>query len=163
MAGKFHYTVSANFCNVEADEMTTLNNKMRDMVNDPEFPVLLEQFCAVTTVDPAAVQKAVAAFANAMNAEVVATEPVAAPKPPPAPMQEAAPAAGGQGELEQDRYGNNYYYNHPNAPLTPDGRTAVLKDWTSKAGKHLKRWVDPLDGPRSHAYNGPKWDGDWAN
>lgn len=163
MAGKYHYTVSANYCNVEADDMATLNSKIRDMVNNEEFPVLLEQFSAVTKVNPAAMQQAVNAVTASMNAAVVPAEPVAAPKPPPAPMNEPAPAASSEGELEQDRYGNNYYYNLPNAPLTPDGRKAVLKDWTSKAGKHLKRWVDPLDGPRSHSHNGPKWDGDWAN
>jgi hypothetical protein len=162
MAGKYHYTVSANYCNVEADDIATLNEKMREMVNDIEFPVLLEQFTAVTKVGSVPTpQQAVANVQAAMPAQVVSQEPANAPKPPPSPMQETAGSP--EGEMETDRWGKKYYYNRPDAPLTPDGRKAVLKDWTSQAGKHLKRWVDPLDGPRSHAHNGPKWEGDWAN
>ena len=162
MAGKYHYTISANYCNVEADDITTLNAKMREMVNDQEFPVLLEQFTSVTKVGHSSVQQAVATVQESMGAQVVTQETVAAPKPPPAPMN-ATPAASGEGEVETDRWGKKFFYNAPNAPMTPDGRKAVLKDWVSQNGKHLRRWVDPLDGPRSHSYNGPKWEGDWAN
>lgn len=111
-------------------------------------------------------QEAVATVQASMGGQVIEQQPASAPKPPPAPMPAAAPApaeATSQGALEKDKWGNDYYYDLPNAPLTPDGRKAVMKDWVSQSGKRLKRWIDPLDGPRKHAHNGPKWEGDWAN
>lgn len=74
----------------------------------------------------------------------------------PTPVQvQAAPVAvseeyGGSGmEVQKDRWGNSYTYNHPDAPALPDGRGPyILKDWTTKSGDRKRAWVDPTAGPK---------------
>ena len=79
MAGKYHYTISANYSNVEADSVEELKSKLRDLINDPEMPVLLAQYHTVTRVDPLTVPQAVANVQAQMPAAVVTPTPAAAP------------------------------------------------------------------------------------
>lgn len=79
MAGKFHYTISANYSNVEADSVEELKGKLRDFINDPEVPLLLAQYHAVTRVDPITPTQAVANVQAQVPATVVAETPAVAP------------------------------------------------------------------------------------
>lgn len=89
--------------------------------------------------------------ANLIDAATSNLADIAAPVSAPAP-QPAAPAAApatGALDIQADRWGNNFTYNHPSAPDLPDGRGKyVMKQWTSREGKPLKAWMDPVKGPR---------------
>ena len=161
MAGSHAFSDSKNFAYVGADTPEELVEKLSHFNNTAGMEEQIARFASITA-SAESMNKAVAAVKEAMpgTTTVNPAPAAAAPKPPPAPMNEATSS---EGETETDRWGKKFVYNLPNAPMTPDGRRAVLKDWVSQGGKHLKRWVDPLDGPRSHNYQGPKWDGDWAN
>lgn len=81
----------------------------------------------------------------------------------PAPMQDVTQqalstlAAGGitgtvtaaEPETITDQWGNQWTYNHPDAPDLPDGRGKyTLKKGISKAGKPYTGWFDPAKGPK---------------
>ena len=58
-------------------------------------------------------------------------------------------------EMVTDKYGNEYTYNHAEAPTVPDtDGKAVLKVWTDKSGKPRKAWVHPKRGPRPSSLGG---------
>lgn len=85
---------------------------------------------------------------------------------PGAPVTPAAPAGGPRDVA--DKWGNVYTYDRPDAPQTLRG-PALVKTWTSQAGKVCKRWVDPAAGPEWFAARKPKvdkaeqWEGGWAD
>lgn len=136
MAGKFHYTISANYCNVEADDMETLNSKMRDLVNDEEFPVLLEQFTVVTKVGPPTLAQAV----STVKAQIPGTTEVKPERPaPPAPVPQPT---SGEMRIEANKFGDKFFiYDHPQAILTPDGKKAILLWAKGKSGKPYAKWI----------------------
>lgn len=146
MAGKYHYTVSANFCAIEADSIEELNELLSDFVSDPTTAALVAQFKAVTSGQTVAVAPvvdthapAIAAAQAALGATVIQQQ-VAAP---------AAPVALAGPELVSDKYGNQYTYGLAEAPALPDGRGQYIKKaWTSQKGKRLTAWVDPSKGPK---------------
>lgn len=95
-----------------------------------------------------------AAIISEVGANVVAFEDTvlgvaaAAPVEAPAAAAPASPAAT-QIEWVEGKYGDRYCYGSPDAPALPDGRGHyILKDWTSKNGKKLRAWVDPVKGPK---------------
>lgn len=48
-----------------------------------------------------------------------------------------------------DKYGNEWTYGHPEAPMLPDGRGRYArKKGKSKAGKVYTGWFDPAKGPK---------------
>ena len=145
MAGKYHYTVSANYCNVEADDVESLNNKLRDLVNNEEFPVLLEQFTAVTKVAPVTMAQAVSNVKNSMGAtEVKPSRPA-----PPAPVPQT-----GSGDMRvvETRYSDKFFiYNHPKAILTPNGTKAILLWAKSSSGNPYTKWVDEAIAERNES------------
>jgi hypothetical protein len=108
---------------------------------------------AWATLNDGAAQLAAAEAALAGTATPVATIPAA-----------AAATPGNVETLPGKFPGQQYTYNLPNAPecLNGDGRM-VLKEWTTKAGKRVKAWVDPLDGPKPAKGVGPKADLVWAD
>lgn len=92
----------------------------------------------------------VVAFEDTVLGTISAPAPIAAPPAAPVPQQDTPPAApAGSPEWVEGRYGDKYQYGHPDAPALPDGRGQyILKDWTSKQGKRLRAWVDPVKGPK---------------
>ena len=55
------------------------------------------------------------------------------------------------GELETvtDKWGNEWTYNHPEAPDLPDGRGKYArKKGVGKTGKAYAGWFDPAKGPK---------------
>lgn len=127
MAGQFHYTVSHNFTNVEANTVSELKDKIRDLVEDPEFGELLGEFRATVG-------------AGNNNGTPTHGQAVATAK-----------QALGATEIEvlTDKFDRQFTYGLAEAPALPDkSGFFVLMEWTSKAGKPMKKWVDPLDGPK---------------
>lgn len=95
---------------------------------------------------------ALANVQSTLGAEVVSTTT--------APATEAPKAI----EVETDRYGNRFTYNHPDAPDLPDGRGKyIYKEGKSKAGKPYKAWVDPVAGPRPAHKSGNEAPIIWVN
>lgn len=80
----------------------------------------------------------------------VTTTYTQAPQAPAAPEPTApAPIAAAGLEVETNKWGNKFTYNHPDAPDLPDGRGKYIqKDWTTKSGQRRQAWVDPTNGPR---------------
>lgn len=93
--------------------------------------------------------RAVAEAASGTTVDTVAmSQPLAAATHAPAAPQPAAAATGGI-EIETNKWGNKFTYNHPDAPDLPDGRGKYIqKDWTTKSGARKQAWVDPTTGPR---------------
>lgn len=141
----------------------TLINLRGDDV--PDLKDVLDEFIEhVATLIPS-LESSIGAVGNVASgfggATVVATGP--------APSESAAPAQaapGGAHEVKTDRYGNEWEFNHPMAPMTPQGLKAVLKRGTSQAGKKYARWEDPrgrwVPGNTSRQDPADKWDGDFA-
>ena len=142
MAGKYHYTISANYSNVEADSVEELKGKLRDFINDEELPVLLAQYHAVTRVDPLSVPQAVANVQAQIPATVVPQASEAAPAQAAVPTAQpvtAAPAqvAGGA------------------APAGPDGRPRIAKSGVSAKGP-WKAWMTQARKGEA-GYDEPIW------
>ena len=124
------FTVSHNFCAVRGNTIEELYARLTELNEHPDIDSAIAEFRA--KVSGATALQAVAHATTTLGATVVSND---------------NPAAGP--EIENDRYGAKYTYNHPDAPALPDGRGSyVLKEWTSKQGKDLKAWVDPIKGPR---------------
>lgn len=133
MAGAFHYTVSNNFCNVEANSIDELKSLLDDFVNDPDIEKLITDFRAATG------SKASYSGSSTVTAEQgVAT----------------AKAVLGGAEIQaleevSDKWGKKFVYGHPDAPDLPGARGKyILMEAKSKEGKPYKKWVDPLKGPK---------------
>lgn len=138
MAGTFHYTVSNNFCNVEANTIAELEQKLADFVNSERISDLLGEFREATGSRPN-VANPVKLVEQQLGGTVIA-EVANAPQAVTGP------------EVVSDKYGNQYTYGLAEAPQLPDGRgNYVKKAWTSKAGKRLVAWVDPSKGPKPFA------------
>lgn len=132
---------------------------------------------AAANASPVSHQQAVQTATAALGGEVIYTNapqqpaqqaPLQQQYQPQATQQYAPPApqgAPGQVEVLTDRYGGKYHYGIYDAPRMPNGEPYILKEWISKAGKQLKKWVDPMDGPRPYSANGRMKDdnGPWAN
>lgn len=113
------------------------------------------------------------------GASVVASTPPAsqqvsqqqAPQAPPQQQYQQQPAQQAQVQQgpreKQDRWGNTWVYDHPDAPQTPRG-PAVMKVWTAQSGKLTRRWSDPASGPEWFEQRKPKvpkeqqWDGEFV-
>ena len=68
------------------------------------------------------------------------------------PVEQSTTKSSTGGEVVEDKYGNQWTYDHPNAPDLPDGRGKyAYKDWVDANGKRRKAWVDPAKGPRPFA------------
>lgn len=136
MAGKYHYTVSANYCNVEHDTIEGLADKLRDFVNHEEIPVLLEQFAVVSKVPAPTLGQAITNAKSSLGAsEVKADKPA-----PPAPV---AQTESGDMRVVSTKYPDKFFiYDHPKAILTPKGTKAILLWARSSNGKPYTKWVD---------------------
>lgn len=128
------YVVSANFCAVRGETVDELYERLVAFNDHPEVEDQIAAFRGrvAGNAHSAAVQTAVAS----LGATVIASETTGP-------------------EVETDKWGSKYTYNHPDAKPLPDGRgDYILKEWTSKPkddgspGKELKAWVDPIKGPR---------------
>lgn len=147
MAGTFHYTVSNNFCNVEANSIDELKSLLDDFVNDPDIEDLIADFRTATgnkySADPkSANQKNIESLKRALGAtEITETETVS------------------------DKWGKQFTYGHPDAPDLPEGRGKyILMEAKSKEGKAYKKWVDPLKGPKPAKADGVEKAPDlWVN
>jgi len=142
MAGKYHYTVSKGYCNIESDTVDDLKDKIRDFVNDDEIPELLDAFASTVAGiggGKPTMQQAVQNVTEAMpGSQVISEQPQAA-------AQTAAPTAAP--EVMQNAKGTQFTYNHPEAPMTQDGRRMVLMEGRGAKGP-FKGWVDPTKGPK---------------
>lgn len=144
-------TGAGTLINLRGDDVADLKNTVEEFVEH------------VAALIPE-VESSIGAVGNVAQAfpgaRVIATEPAPSASAPPA---QAAP--GGAHEIKQDKYGNTFEFNHPAAPITPQGLTAVLKRGTSKQGKSYARWEDPR-GRWIPGNTGPdpadKWEGDFA-
>jgi hypothetical protein len=124
------FVVSHNFCAVRGETVDELYGRLTELNEHPDIDSAIAEFRS--KVSGATASQAVATAASTLGATVTSNN---------------TPAAGP--EIETDRYGAKYTYNHPDSPDLPDGRGKyVLKEWTSKQGKDLKAWVDPIKGPR---------------
>lgn len=124
------YVVSHNFCAVRANTADELYARLNEINEHPDLEDQIALFRS--KVSGATAAAAVATAQQSLGATVTSNN---------------NPSAGP--EIETDRYGSKFTYNHPDAPALPDGRGSyVLKEWTSKQGKDLKAWVDPIKGPR---------------
>lgn len=81
------------------------------------------------------------------------------------PQQQYVQPAPAQVETLSDKWGKRYTYGLMDAPRMPNGEPYILKEWVSKDGKALAKWVDPMEGPKPYAANGRAKDenGPWAN
>lgn len=134
MAGTFHYTVSNNFCNVEANSIDELKTLLDDFVNDPDIETLIAEFRTATGNKYAAVTSAATTTTGSV---AVAKEILGGTEIEP--------------ELETvaDKWGKQFTYGHPDAPDLPGSRGKyILMEAKSKEGKAYKKWVDPLKGPK---------------
>lgn len=65
------------------------------------------------------------------------------------PQAQVVQQAPTQIEVIQDKWGNTWTYNLPDAPDLPDGRGKYAqKQGVSKAGKPYKAFFDPAKGPK---------------
>lgn len=129
------FTVSANFCAIRGNTIDELYSRLEQFTNNPGISDLITDFRSM--VGAAQLHgTAVATVKEDLGGTVVSTSTDSAGAP----------------ETVADRYGNEYTYNHPDAPDLPDGRGKYAhKKWTSKAGKQLRAWVDPSKGPKPFA------------
>ena len=149
MAGKYHYTISANYSNVEADSVEELKGKLRDFINDEELPVLLAQYHAVTRIDPLSVPQAVAN----VQAQIPAT---VAPQPPDAtPAQVATPAANAVPTVTPVVAAVPIQAATAASPAGPDGRPRVAKSGVSAKGP-WKAWMTAARKGEA-GYDEPIW------
>lgn len=129
------FVVSHNFCAIRGNSIDELFDNLAAFNAHPAiedeilaFRVRVSQSLASTSV----AAQAVANAQSGLGGTVISNN---------------NPAAGP--EVETDKYGAKFTYNHPDAPDLADGRGKyVLKEWRSQAGKDLKAWVDPVKGPR---------------
>lgn len=135
------FVVSHNFCAVRANTVDELRERLTEFANDQSIASLISGFRAAVSNNPISMQD-VAHVAN--------------------PVQQAVStlAAAGitgtviSGELETvtDKWGNEWTYNHPEAPDLPDGRGKYArKKGVGKTGKAYAGWFDPAKGPKPFA------------
>lgn len=124
------FVVSANFCAIRGNSIDELFDNLAAF---NAHPAIEDEIAAFRSrVSAASASQAVANAQSGLGATVISNN---------------NPAAGP--EIETDKYGAKFTYNHPDAPDLPDGRGKyVLKEWRSQAGKDLKAFVDPVKGPR---------------
>lgn len=84
---------------------------------------------------------AVDAVVNALGGTVMSEAPAFAPVPPPVSAVPTGP------ETVTDKWGSQWVYGRPDAPLCPNG-PMVLKRGTNQAGKPYVGFFDPAGGPR---------------
>lgn len=124
------FVVSANFCAIRGNTIEELFNNLEEFNSHPAIEMSIAEFRA--RVNGATASQAVANVQANLGGTVISND---------------NPSAGP--EVETDKYGNKFTYNHPDAKDLPDGRGKyILKEWRSQAGKDLKAWVDPIKGPR---------------
>jgi len=132
------FVVSHNFCAVRANTVDELLDRLREFNANPEIADEISEFRNSVTTQAAAIAAVKEAMPGTVVTETVAAAPAA-----------AAPAAAASPEMVNDKYGNAFTYNHPEAPALPDGRGLyVLKEWRDKNGKARKAFVDPVKGPK---------------
>jgi len=139
MAGKFAYTISANFCNVEADTVEVLKQKLMDFVNDEELPDLIDDFVSATAAAAGrrtTYKQGVENAKQGLGGEVVSETTSA-----------AAAAPVGEPEVVTNQKGTKFTYNHPDAPELERGGRMVLMEGKNARGPY-KGWVDPVKGPK---------------
>lgn len=124
------FVVSANFCAIRGNTMSELLDNLRNFnANSDEIAEEIATFKAIVGQRDATAQAVGAVKAAMPGSEVIERVEV------------------GPEEIT-DKYGNQYTYNHPDAPEIAPGVQAVLKSWTSKSGKHLTAFVHPVKGPK---------------
>lgn len=124
------FVVSANFCAIRGNSIDELFDNLAAFNAHPAIEDEIASFRS--RVSGATASQAVANAQAGLGGTVISN---------------SNPAAGP--EIETDKYGAKFTYNHPDAPDLSDGRGKyVLKEWRSQAGKDLKAWVDPIKGPR---------------
>ena len=133
MAGKYHYTISANYSNVEADSVEELKGKLRDFINDEELPVLLAQYHAITRPDALSVPQAVANVQAQIPATVapqtIDATPAQVAVPAASAVPTAAPVVAAPAQVATAA-----------APAGPDGRPRIAKSGVSAKGP-WKAWM----------------------
>lgn len=124
------FVVSANFCAIRGNSIDELFDNLSAFNAHPAIEDEIAAFRG--RVSAASAAQAVANVQSSMGGTVISND---------------NPSAGP--EVETDKYGAKFTYNHPDAKALPDGRGKyILKEWRSQAGKDLKAWVDPVKGPR---------------
>lgn len=162
-------TDRGDLCTTRADSIEEFLPQITDLLHtvqmiNTEFQVMN------ASPAPASHQQAVNEVQNTLGGQVTYTNaPPQQQQYQPQATQYAQPvqqqAAPGQVEVLTDRYGGKYHYGIVDAPRMANGEPYILKEWISKQGKQLKKWVDPLDGPKPYNGNGRMKDdnGPWAN
>ena len=124
------FVVSANFCAIRGNSIDELFDNLSAFNAHPAIEDEIAAFRG--RVSAASAAQAVANVQSSMGGTVISND---------------NPSVGP--EVETDKYGAKFTYNHPDAKALPDGRGKyILKEWRSQAGKDLKAWVDPVKGPR---------------
>lgn len=128
------FVVSHNFCAVRAETVEDLVDRLREFNANELVSDEIAAFRAAVTGTP--MQTAVATVKQELGGEVIA--------------QPSAPT--GAPEVINGKYGDKWTYGLSDAPALPDGRGSyVLREWTDKAGKARKAFVDPIKGPKPFA------------
>lgn len=123
------YVVSHNFCAIRAESVDELMDRLREFNANDEVSDEIASFRAAVAGTP--MQAAVATVKQELGGEVVST------------------TTAGEPEIVTGKFGDKWTYNLSDAPALPDGRgNYVLREWTDKAGKARKAFVDPAKGPK---------------
>ena len=125
------FVVSHNFCAVRADTVDELVDRLREFNASDDISDEIASFRAAVTGTP--MQAAVATVKQELGGEVVATTT-------------------SEPEVVNGKFGDKWTYGLSDAPALPDGRgNYALREWTDKAGKARKAFVDPSKGPKPFA------------
>lgn len=146
-------TKAGTLFTIRGDEPAEFVQRIQDAVvaNLHDAVGTLEELALMATPGTAHTQSAPVASApspidlvtETFGATVISETAVApsfAPVPPPAQAQPEGV------RTVTDRWGNQWTYGRPDAPVCAHG-TMVLKKGTSKAGKSYVGWFDPAGGP----------------
>lgn len=128
----FSFTTKFNgdLLTVRGETIEEFADRITELASDPRIPDALGDLQVISGVTTVKQQ---------MGATVVATEQAA-------PTQSVAPAGP---EVVTGKYGDKWTYGLSDAPDLPDGRGKyVLREWTDKANKARKAFVDPAKGPK---------------
>ena len=144
----FTTKINGDLLTVRGDDYPTFKRNLSDAVLGLDG--ILEDIAALQAAGHAIPAVNVVAPAAPQQGPAPTTTIPAWPTPQPGPPQ----PMGFQGGVEvvQDRYGNSWTYNHPDAPDLPDGRGKYAqKQGVSKDNKAYTGWFDPAKGPKPFA------------
>lgn len=130
------FVVSHNFCAIRANNVDDLLDRLREFNANDDLSEEISAFRSNVS-NGQSHAAAVQTVKQGLNAEVIAETATTA-------------AAAAEPEVIMGKYGDKFTYGLVDAPDLPDGRQGkyIFREWTDKAGKARRAFVDPMKGPK---------------